>query len=420
MLTTRSICPSLWVMVSVIALETEAADPLTLPNALAIAQASHPALAGFPAERAAAEARRSRASRTPIVDLGVTLEDAAGTGAYSGLDRAQWTLSLSRALERNGQRSARIDAADAQLEALQSQQQRRRRDAYAEVVERFIEAAADAERLRLAQAELALAAEAARAAEQRVSAARAPLAESARARAALAMARLEREHAEHEEQSARLALAVSLGRSQPDFGELIADVYELPALVGLDSLREQLARSPAATARLAEVAAARAEIRAAESLSRARPSLSAGLRRFEAEDDYGIVLGFSVPLGTAARAEDSIREATAQVARLEAESSATQLAAGQLLFDRFQELTHWREAVRLFDTEVVPALDEALAQTRYAFERGRYGYPELGLALRELAAAKRERLDSAVRYHMLLVELEKLTGVSLINGSGER
>lgn len=419
MLTTHSLRSMLIGMALVVTTQIEAADAMTLRDALEIAATSHPDLAQFPAERGAAEARRSQSARAPATEVRFALEDAAGTGAYSGIDRAQWTLSLSRALERSGQRSSRIAAADARIEALTLQQEQRRREVLGEVAERFIEAAADAERLRLAEAELALAADALSAAEARVAAARAPLAEAARARAAHAMALLEREHAEHEEQSARLALAVSLGRSRPDFGDLVADVYTLPPIVRLETLDAQLERSPAALARLATVATAEAERRAAASLSRARPSFDAGVRRFEAEDDYGLVLGFSMPIGSAARAGDVVREADAEIARLEAEHRATQFDTQHLLFDRFQELRHWREAVSLLDGTVLPALDDSLKQTRYAFERGRYGYPELALALRELAAAKRERLDAAVRYHMLLVELEKLTGMSLINGTDE-
>jgi len=87
------------------------------------------------------------------------------------------------------------------------------------------------------------------------------------------------------------------------------------------------------------------------------------------------------------------------------------------LFERYQELGHAKEALRLIDSEVLPARQEALKQTQYAYDRGRYGYLELSLVLQELADARRARLDTALRYHSLLAELARITGDRLIEGN---
>ncbi|HSW11750.1 MAG TPA: TolC family protein [Solimonas sp.] len=394
-----------------------ASEPLTLREALRRAEAAHPDLQGFGPERAGADAGRSLAGRVPMPELSLLLEDALGSGSRSSLDSAQWTLGFSQALELGGQRSGRLDLADVRSAALSASQEQRRRDALAEVAQRFYEAAADRERLRLAEEQVELARKTLAAADERVRSARAPVAERARAQAAMAQAVLEREHAEHEELSARVSLAVAMGTPEPDFGELQALLFELPPLRSLPELRQRLQQSPAARARLAEAAVLDAERRAALAAGGLRPTLTAGARRYEDADDVAAVLGLSLPLFAGRRAGDEAAIVAARQGQGEAESRAALLRAEEALFERYQELGHAREALRLLDTEVLPARREALKQTQYAYDRGRYGYLELSQVLQELVGARRERLDTAVRYHSLLAELERITGENLIEGN---
>lgn len=404
-----------FVAMALIAPRLLAAEPLTLGEALNRASISHPDLQGFGAENAGIAAQRALSGRGPMPEVGLLLEDAFGGGSRSGLDSAQWTLSYSQALELGEQRAARLGFTEAKAAALTANQAQRRRDALAEVTQRFIEAAADHQRLQLAEQQVELAQKALDAARARVESARAPVAEQSRARAALAQATLKREHAEHEEISARVALAVSLGSRDPDFGELQAQLFVLPPVRPLSEARERLQRSPAAQARLAEAAVFEAEKRAALAAAGFRPTLTGGVRRYEQGDDVGFVLGFSLPLGATRRARDEADIAAARFTQSEAEGRSALLRAEDLLFDRYQELGHAREALRLLDGEVLPSLDEALKQTQYAYDRGRYGYLELSQVLTERAAALSERLDTATHYHSLLAELERITGESLID-----
>lgn len=347
-------------------------------------------------------------------EVGVLLEDALGTGPRSGLSGAQTTLSYSQAIELGEQRNGRLALAGSQRAALDARQAQRRRDALVEVTQRFIEAAADRERVRLAEEQVELAQKTLEAARTRVRAARAPVAEESQARAALAQATLKREHAEHEEQSARVALAVTFGSADPDFGELQADLYALPPIRGLPELRHALANSPEAQARVAEAAVHDAERKAALALAGLRPTFTGGMRRYEEGNDFALVAGISMPFGAARRAQSESQISEARGRQSEAENRSAALRAEELLFDRYQELIHAREALRLMDAEVMPALDDSLKQTQYAYDRGRYGYLELSGVLNQRAAAQRERLDTAAHYHFLLAELERLTGEPLV------
>ena len=64
---------------------------------------------------------------------------------------------------------------------------------------------------------------------------------------------------------------------------------------------------------------------------------------------------------------------------------------------------------------VLPRMEEALKETQYAFERGRYGYLELVDAQREFLDAQADRIEAATQAQLLIAEIERLTNAPLAN-----
>jgi cobalt-zinc-cadmium efflux system outer membrane protein len=62
---------------------------------------------------------------------------------------------------------------------------------------------------------------------------------------------------------------------------------------------------------------------------------------------------------------------------------------------------------------VLPEMEAALEDTRYAFERGRYSYLEWIDAQRELIEVQRALIDASVNAHLYRTEIERLTGEAL-------
>ena len=60
----------------------------------------------------------------------------------------------------------------------------------------------------------------------------------------------------------------------------------------------------------------------------------------------------------------------------------------------------------------LPQIEAALKKTEYAYERGRYSYLELVDAQRELVAVRDSLIDAATAYHLTLIEIERLSGLS--------
>ena len=390
---------------------------LSLQEAVARARTHNPELRAAQYELEAQSGRLKTAGLRPAPELSVEVEDVAGGGTARGINEAQFTLAISQVLELGGRRAARIAVADAGQSQLAYARAARELDVVAEVARRYLHVASDQALLTLARRARALAGETERATERRVAAARAPTAELRRARVARVRAEVDEEHAEHELLSSRQKLAETWGAREADFGVVVADLDRLPVADEFETLAEQLAASPDALRLASDTRLREAERRLVESRARADLSLSAGVRRRQASDDEAFVFGVSLPLFGAARVAGAVDEARAEVARSGAQAEAQALRLRTQLYESVQELRHAVTEAEALRTRVLPEMEAALVETRYAYERGRYGYLEWADAQRELLTLERTRIDAAVNAHRLRIEIERLTGAPLAANS---
>ncbi len=75
-----------------------------------------------------------------------------------------------------------------------------------------------------------------------------------------------------------------------------------------------------------------------------------------------------------------------------------------------------RESLAVLERDVLPAATEALAQIERGYRLGRLSYGEYAVAARESLDAELERVGTAIEYHQLLTEIERLTGVAVPAG----
>ena len=147
--------------------------------------------------------------------------------------------------------------------------------------------------------------------------------------------------------------------------------------------------------------------------ARARPTwrISAGVRRYETTNDFGLVAGLVLPLPIRNRNQGRIAEVRAQAAQTRAEATAAHVRIETTLFGLYQELNHNLQFAGRLTADVIPKLEQALNDTRRAYEVGRYGYSEWRIVQGELLDAHNELLEASVDAHRIVVEIERLTGV---------
>ncbi len=387
-----------------------AAEPLTLAAAIDRTLAGNPELGVFVHRQGAQQARIDAAALSTPFEVSAEVEDAFGTGRASGFDTAETTFAFSKLIELGDKRELRIDGARQAADLIAAERTAAELDVLAEVARRFIHVASDQEHLALTMRGTVLAEETVAATAERVSAARAPDVELRRARVALARAAIEREHAEHELLSSRRRLAAIWGAREPDFDEVVGDLYALPEIDSFESLLARLGDSPEFLRFASEARLRDAELRVAEAQARANLTVNAGVRFLHDTNDEAFVFGISRPVGAATRAGSAAALAAALRAETDAGLEAHRVRAEAQLFELYQELRHALTEAETLDSAVIPEMQAALEDTRYAFERGRYSFLEWVDAQRELIDVERARIDAAANAHLFLVEIERLTG----------
>jgi cobalt-zinc-cadmium efflux system outer membrane protein len=389
-----------------------------LPEALARTVTRNPELAVLGYRIEAAEGRLQQADLRPNPELGVNVQDAFGTDAYNGFDSTETTVTLGWVLER-GVRERLIDEArtDVSLRTLDAEIVRV--DAAAETARRFLDCLAYQGRLQNAADAVRLAEETVAAVGNRVEASRAPEAELSRAQAELARAELVVEDYEHELLSAYHRLSAQWGETQPDFASVDGELESMLAVEPLEALLARAGRNPELARYLSEQRLAEAQLRLAE--ARARPSwiAHAGLRRYELSDDVALVGGITIPLPVRNRNQGRIAEARADVARTAAEREAARVRLETALFVLHQELRHDTQLAQGLVDDVIPRIERALADTRRAYELGRYSYLEWSVVQEELLEANDDLLEAGIDARRIIIELERLTGVRFAPPSGQ-
>jgi len=397
---------------------TDAAEPLTLRQAIAAALQGNPKLQTFAFRLRVGDARLVQARLTPPLEASIELENFAGSGGTAGFDAAESTFALSKVIELGGKRDARVGVAQADRDVIDVEKQASQLDVLTEVARRFIAVAQSQQRVQLARTATELSAKIVSASERRVEAAKSPHAELDRARIAFDRSRLAERGALLELDAARRQLAATWGQVEPvidgrSFGDVQADLFELPSPGDFETLVARITGHPDFLRFASEARLRDAESRLAASGRRPDLTLGVGLRRFESTGEQAFVASLSVPLFAGRRAEGLLAETKAASELTGAERRAAEVKAKATLYELHRQMTRAVLEAQTLKDDIRPRSAEALKETEYAYERGRYSYLELVDAQREYLAVEAALIDAAAAAHTLRAEVERLTNSAL-------
>lgn len=390
---------------------------LSLDDAFARVAAIHPDLRLPGPRQQLLQAQRDEAMLRPALRATATLENAFGSGAASGLQSAELTLGLASVFERGARLEARRTLAERRIDALAVERETRRLDLLAETARRYLAVVAARRKRELAELDIAQRTRTVAAARQRLQAGASPESVLLTAQAALARAELERDRAAQAHDAARQHLAALWGERQPRFEVAAADPLRLPAIADASALAALLADTPELRQFADEQRVREARLQLARSQASSDIEWSLGLRRLQADGDVGLVAGVSMPLGMRARAQPAIRAAQAELAALEIEREAGDMALYSTLVDAHGRYRLARLEVARLRDEVLPKLGKAEAAAERAYRAGAISYLEWAQLQSERTAARRQQLDVALDAQRALIELQRLTGQSLVAGT---
>lgn len=409
-------CAAIFVALSSLCGFASAQEPrvLTLEAAFARVLERHPDLARFTFLRDGATAILEGESQRPPVRVDLELENAPRSGQASSFDSAEATLSLASVLERGNKRAARVAVADAQLSALALQEEQRRADLLAEVARRYLDQLALQSLEELAASDLAQREKVVEAAAQRVRAGATPESVRLAAEAAVVRAILQRDRVRVQANAAARRLAVLWQGREPDFDRVTGNPLSIPSTPSLDELRELIERSPELRRFADESRVREARVQLARSQRTTDIDWRAGVRRLEEDGSWAAVVGVSVPLGSAGRAEPRVRAAQAELAALSLERESEAMSLEATLIDAYAKFSGARAEVAAARDQLLPKLEQAERSSERAFRGGALTYTEWSQVQSDGISARREQLLAALEAHRALIEIQRLTGWSFV------
>lgn len=352
----------------------------------------------------AAEARVRQAGVRPNPELSLEVENAFGSGPFSGYGNAETTLSVNQDLELWGRRSARIGVAEAEGRTSLLRRDLATLDAAGRLALAYAEAEAAERRLQLAQEALDLTIADARALMILVEEGREPLFRGiqAQSQAAAARAALDEAQAERDAAFARLTAVAMLPNPVTSIGASLLD-REPPAVVPTSSTSPEL--------RVAEAERDAAESRIEVERVRSRPDVrvSVGVRRYEAEDATALTLGVSMPLPLFDRNRGNYDAAQAEFRAADARVMAARQTTQADLAGAEARLRSANSRVWATDGGVTAA-EEAYRLSRIGFEAGRISQLELSSSRAALIAARNAAVDSRLARVRAEADLARLQG----------
>jgi cobalt-zinc-cadmium efflux system outer membrane protein len=397
--------------------QTAGSGPLTLAEALRLAETGSSAVRAREAQLAAAEGSRREAASLLFNNPELSVERTRRSATAPDGSAREWGLGIAQPIEIGGQQARRREAASASLEALRAEIEDARRQARAEASLRFHAVLAAQRRVRLEQRSLELFDSTAQAVARRRSAgedtrldANVALIEAERARNALAVSQ---EHV----QDAKAELATALQLPPSAVPEVIGELgvpSGAPLPYGLDQLLASAQSLPRQRALAAREDAARARV-GVERASR-YPDVTVGLTvgREGAGDGRERVttLSFSVPLPLFKRNDAAIGQALSEATQAEIER-ATATRDGQAQVRRlWSRLDSQRERVARLQRAMVAASTDNQQLAAKSRQAGQIGLLDQLLVNRQALDAERDLNDALAEFHTTRIELENAAGWS--------
>lgn len=275
---------------------SERSGALTLIRALQRAAASNPRLSAANRDIGIAAGRRLQSGAIPNPEVSFELDNAVGSGSYRGLRSAETTLQLSQLIELGGKRDARVAAGSAEVDAAYWQAAAARLEVLSDTAVAFYSVLAAQRRISIFDTQIAALQRFTPLLQRRVEAGASSPAEVARAQVAVDLVRADREKARTALAIARLELATLMGRSTPDFTQVVGALAPRGRPPSFQTVQRSIDGNP----QLVRFTALRAQRDAELLLARLKPvpDLRAGVawRHYRDTNDNAVRFGVSIPL----------------------------------------------------------------------------------------------------------------------------
>jgi len=391
---------------------------LTLRQALALALLQNPELSAFTWEVRAAEARTLQVGLRPNPELGLEVENIAGTGAFQGGRSAETTLRLSQVIELGGKRARRLHVAALERDLAVWDYETKRVEVLTEVAQAFVEVLRAQERLAAEQDLVRLAEQVLATVAERVNAGKASPVEETKAGVALSTSRVALERARRELVATRQRLAATWGSSTPTFQHVEGAFETVAAPPSAEALAERILDNPDLARWGTELQQRQAAVDLAEAQKVPDLTASGGVRYLNEADTAALVFSFAVPLPVVHRNQGAILEAQHRLAKATEERRAVVVRVRAALATVYAALTAAFVEATTLREEIIPGARRVFEATSEGYRQGKFSLLEVLDAQRTLFEARAQYIEALAHYHKAVAEAERAIGGALLPGTG--
>ena len=395
---------------SVVSFGAFAQKTVNLNEAISYTLQQHPGLKSFSYMQKASEGMIEQASTSSPMTFSAEVEDAFGTGGYSGVSAMQTTLSISWLLERDKIES-RVNVANEKASMAKLNKSIKALNLAAETAKVFITLLSQKEQLKLAKLARNQTKQVLAEIKTRVIAGKVNVIDELRAKAELSRKELTVEDLFHEIQASKAQLAAQW-QGETDF-VIDGDLLTIPTIAQIETAYEKLKSNPRLKVFSTQQKIAEAEIELAKVNQKPAWSVNTGIKRNEFVDDYAVTAGISIPFGSENRNRGRITALRAKQNQSSAESDALYKRISTQLLLLTHKLKHNRHVIDGLSLETIPALELASIKAGAAYKVGRYRYTDWYAVQQELVTSQTELIEAYTNIHLFTIELERLTGSSI-------
>ena len=392
---------------------SERSGALTLIRALQRAAASNPRLSAANRDIGIAAGRRLQSGAIPNPEVSFELDNAVGSGSYRGLRSAETTLQLSQLIELGGKRDARVAAGSAELDAAYWQAAAARLEVLSDTAVAFYSVLAAQRRLSIFDTQIAALQRFTPLLQRRVEAGASSPAEVARAQVAVDLVRADREKARTALAIARLELATLMGRSTPDFTQVVGALAPRGRPPSFQTVQRSIDGNP----QLVRFTALRAQRDAELLLARLKPvpDLRAGVawRHYRDTNDNAVRFGVSIPLPVWDQNLGGIAEDRETRAKDDAEQGVARATLLLTLGRAYETLSGASREMDLLRTSALPNIRTAVEGMESGYAQGRYTLLELLDVQNSATETAVRELEALLNFYTSLATIEGLTGAPL-------
>jgi len=392
--------------------ELHKANTLTLATAIKRTLAKNPTFNVFTLRQVSLDGQQQTQALAPAYQLGFEVENFAGSGELQGFDSTEFTVSLSSVIEMGGKRNFRMDIVSHRSAMLAAEGKIAALNLLAEVTRRYISVLAAQEDLTLAIEATQLAEETLLAVEKRAKAGSTPKAEIKRAMATVGNTRLVAATKNQQLSATKSSLALiwneRWNENSPSFAKVEGNLYHFSDDVTFEQLYGKVTQNPALLAFASEERLKSAQLRLAKSQSSTDIQWTIGIKQLQEIGDTALVAGFSVPLFSSSNNTGAIISAQADRDEVQARKTTALLQIHNQLQQAYSSRKQAIYTANNLKEIIIPLLQEALTETKIAYQRGLYSYLDYLSARQELLDAKQALIASASAALRFGADIEQL------------